>query len=602
MRREEGTRRAATEIAFALVAGVVFLYLQLLGHDFVRFDDFGYIVDNPEVRDGLTWHGVRWAFTSFHMANWHPLTWVSHMADCELFGLAPGGHHLVSVVIHGVNAALLFLALRLMTASVAPSFTVAALFAFHPLRVESVAWASERKDVLAGLFFMLALLAYAHYARRPTPARYVLVFTALALGLMAKPMLVTLPLVLLLLDLWPLGRLGARGPAGRAALRAALLEKLPLLALCVASAAITVVAQHRGGAVVELAAVPLPGRVANALVASVTYLSKTVWPARLAFYYPYPAPGPGVAAALAIAGVLGAMALASVTFLAAMQAGRRPYLLVGWLWYLIMLLPVIGLVQVGHQSMADRYTYLPLIGITIAVVWSAAEVAARRPSLRRPLVAAGTVIVVLLSAATWLQARHWRDSRALFEHALAVTHDNYFVHNNLGNLLAREGDLEGAAAQFEQALSIRPDFTEAMNNLGSVAARAGDHDRARSLYEQAIALRPDYAKAHYNLALSLEALGRLDQAEHHYLLAMQHDANLFEAHERLGDLAARRGDFREAVSRFRAAIEGNPDLDEAACQLASILATCPDPAIRDDDQARRWAERCERRRAEPPRP
>jgi len=548
MSREERSSRVAVLIALALVAGVVVLYGQLAGHDFVRFDDFGYIVDNPNVRDGLTWQGVRWAFTSFHMANWHPLTWISHMADCEMFGLDPGGHHLTSAVIHGINAALLFLALRLMTGRVWPSVAVAALFAVHPLRVESVAWASERKDVLAGLFFMLGLLAHTHYARRPGPARYALVVSALALGLMAKPMLVTLPLVLLLLDYWPLGRMTTRGSAGGLpALRGAVLEKIPLLALCAASAAITVVAQRGGGAVIELDAIPVHVRVANALVAGVTYIGKTLWPANLAFYYPYPTPGPGVSAAFAVAALCGAIALVAVSVLVAMQARRRPYLLTGWLWYVVTLLPVIGLVQVGNQSMADRYTYLPVIGIALAVVWAAAEFAERWPAARLPLAATGAGIVVLLSAATWREARHWRDSRALFEHALSVTSGNYFVHNNLGNLLAREGDLPGAAAQFGQALAIRPDFTEALNNLGSVAARAGRHDRALAIYERAIALRPDYAKAHYNLGLSLEALDRLEEAEDHYRLALQRDPSLIEARERLAELAAGRGDLPRAL-------------------------------------------------------
>lgn len=536
MSRHSSSSHLPVPIALSLFVVVLLTYARVATHGFVRFDDFDYIVDNPQVREGWSLEGLRWAFTTFHMANWHPLTWLSHMTDGQMFGVAPWGHHLVNVGLHGANAVVLFLALRLMTSATWPSAFVAAVFALHPLRVESVAWASERKDVLAGLFWMLTLLTYARYARKPGLARYLATAGCLALGLMAKPMLVSLPIVLLVLDVWPLGRL--RGAAQESRVRV-VIEKIPLLALCGAAAALTIAAQRGGGAVESLDVLPLSVRVANATVASVAYLWKTAWPVNLAFYYPHPAlADPNGAAVLLREGVGAAVALGALTALAVWQARRRPFLLAGWLWYAITLVPVIGIVQVGNQAMADRYTYLPTIGVVVAGTWLAAELATRSALARRGIVAVASVVVVLLAVATWRQTETWRDTRAMLDRALAATANNYVAHNNLGNLLAREGDLAGAAAEYERALAIRTEFPEALNNLGIVYARTGRDIEAVDLYQRALALRPSYVKAHYNLGLSLERLGRVSEARRHYQRAIEIAPDLVEAREGLERTAA----------------------------------------------------------------
>ena len=576
---------------------VLLPYGQVWQHEFVRFDDYEYIVENPIVREGLSWEGTKWALTTYHQANWHPLTWLSHMVDCQLFGLEPGWHHIINVMFHALNAVLLFVCLRFMTKAFWPSLLVAALFAVHPLRVESVAWAAERKDVLAGLFWMLTMLAYGRYARRPRLGRYALVFVCLGLGLMAKPMLVTLPFVLLLLDIWPLGRLDLTGRRSVAAARALVLlrEKLPLMALAAASSLVTWLAQQSGGAFEKLEGLSLSSRFANALVAYVAYLWKTVWPRDLAFYYPHPAIVSTDPLSSLIGPAVGAgLLLALLTFLVSRSATRRPYLVVGWLWYLGTLLPVIGLFQVGNQSMADRYAYLPLVGIYILVAWGARDLTARWRRGRFVLAIPFLVLLPILSAVTWVQVGYWRNSLTLFQHALDATTDNYVAHNNLGNVFTRQGDLGQAAAHYEQALRIKPDLPEAQNNLGNALVGQGDPARAVAHYEEAIRLRPEYDTAHYNLGIALEAQGKLVQAMAHYERALRINPELAEAHDRLADMLAKRGDAHEAVSHYRQAVRLKPGLLHAAISLAWLLATSNDSSLRDGSEAVRWAEHCAR--------
>ncbi|MDX2166671.1 MAG: hypothetical protein SF182_06390, partial [Deltaproteobacteria bacterium] len=419
-----GRRRRAL-VCVALIASIVALYAPVREHDFVNYDDPEYVLENTPVRAGVTPAGILWAFTHFHSANWHPLTWISHMVDCRVFGLDAGAHLMVNVALHALAAALLFLFLERATGAFWRSAFVAALFAVHPLRVESVAWVSERKDVLAALFWMLTLHAYAWHARAPSGRRMALVTAAFAGGLLAKPMLVTLPFVLLLLDLWPLDRPRTR---------ALLLEKMPLFALVLASCAVTIAAQYTAGAMVAL----VPGfgvsyRVQNAIVSYATYLGQTVWPTDLAVFYPPRTPVPPAEVALSAAVLL------AISGLVARHGARRPYLPLGWLWYLGVLVPVIGLVWVGEQARADRFTYLPQIGIGIIVAWGVNDLLARWPRRAWVLAPAATALLLAWAAATRVQIGYWRNTQTLFEHALAVTRDNHVVHANLGAELARLG-------------------------------------------------------------------------------------------------------------------------------------------------------------------
>ena len=437
-----------------------------------EYDDDEYILKNPRVRAGLTTAGAAWAFTSVgYAANWHPLTWLSHMADVELFGLEPRWHHLVSVLIHGANTALLFLLLRALTGRGLRSAFVAALFALHPLHVQSVAWAAERKDVLSTLFFFLTAGAYLRYLRRPGPLRYAALPAAYVLGLLAKPMLVSLPLVLLLLDFWPLGRLRATGAGGnrrRPPVAPLLLEKLPLALLAAGSAALTLVAQQRAGGVSTLEQLPFAARAGNAAVALLQYVGLMLWPAKLAVLYPHPGLNlplwQAAGAALLVAGATAA---------AVLLARRFPWGLTGWAWYLVTLGPVIGIVQVGTQAVADRYTYVPLVGLFLAASWGAAGFAASRRIPRALLAAPALLLLALLAALTARETRHWENGVALFSRAVAVTRDNPVARVNLGNALARSGRKKEAAAQYAEALRLSPSYPEAHANLGRVLAETG---------------------------------------------------------------------------------------------------------------------------------
>jgi tetratricopeptide (TPR) repeat protein len=472
--------RLKIALAVSLCALTVVVFLPMLDHAWLNYDDDIYITDNPDLLRGLTRDGVAWAFSTFHGANWFPLTRLSWMLDYEIYGLDPAGFHATGLALHALNGLLLFLALSQLTGNATRSAFVAAVFAVHPLHVESVAWAAARKDPLSGLFWMLALLCYAHAARRePRAARMLPVFACLGLGLMAKPVLVTLPFALLLLDEWPLGRLRrADAPErwdprriGRAAL-----EKLPLFALAAAASAITVAAQRSGGTVAALDQVPIDMRVGNALVAYVTYLGKALWPSQLAIFYPHPGDAlPRHQIALAAAFLIGATALVTA------WARRRPYLLVGWFWYLGTLVPVIGLVQVGSQAMADRYMYLPLIGLSIAVAWGIPELLPDWRWKRAGLALVASAAIAGLGVSAARQLHHWRDSEALFQHALQVTRDNHVAHAFLGSALLEQGRTEAAIDHYSEAIRLRPDFLNAANNLAWLLA-TGESETLRNPY------------------------------------------------------------------------------------------------------------------------
>jgi Tfp pilus assembly protein PilF len=469
------------------------VYWPLRNSYFINYSDPFYVTDNSHVTEGLSTSSARWALTTTYRNNWHPLTWLSLQLDDELYGLNPHGYHLTNLLLHTVNVILLFWVLRRMTGAVGPSALAAALFAIHPLHVESVAWVAERKDVLSTLFWMLTLWAYLRYVERPGVGRYACVALALALGLMAKPMLVTLPFVLLLLDFWPLRRFTSPWPRR---FRSLVAEKMPLFALVGASCVITLIARGSDGAIRTLEEFPLSSRAANAVVACVTYLVQTVWPRDLALFYPY------VDLSWSDWRVWGACVfLVGVTIGTIRQAGRRPFLLVGWLWYLGTLVPVIGLVQVGDQAHADRYTYVPLIGVFVIVAWSVAELAARGERSRRLALACTAVALVGCAVLTWMQVGYWRNSESLWSHTVAVTGPNAEAHFSLGAAYRDQGKLERAAEEFRLTLAINPNYALARPNLGWVLFALRKFDEARPEIDRVLQTYPDDADAHFQLGV-----------------------------------------------------------------------------------------------------
>ena len=558
-------------LVLALLAAVTSaVFAGVLGHGWTLFDDPRYVFDNPRINRGWRLDQALWFLVQPHGENWHPLTSWSHMLDVQWFGLAPAGHHATSLLFHALNAALLAWVLFGLTGAWWRSVLVAALFALHPLRVESVAWISERKDVLSGLFFLLTLEAYRRWVARPDRLRRALLIVTFALGLMSKPMLVTLPFLLVLLDIWPLGRLKGmpRNPAFRAParpLRGLIAEKWPLLALSVASAVITFFVQRRGGAVVSAVLVGPARRLSNALIAYGRYVEKTFWPHDLAVLYPYRLE---LDAALT-AGSAAALVTATTVFL--WQARRRPYLAVGWLWYLGMLVPVIGLIQVGSQSYADRYTYLPTIGLMVALVWFVGElVADSRPGR---FVASGAFALALagLSIVTMRQVPVWKDTSTLFGHALAVTSANWVAHEKLGEALLQEGKIPQAIAQLEEALRIHPTCADAHNNLGIILGMQGRREEALEHFRTA-QRRMNTAEVHHNLAYALANLGRVDEAIPEYEAALRLDPDRYLTLVMLSKILGARGRFAEAGGYLQHALELDPtDLETRRLFAVTLL-------------------------------
>jgi len=565
-----GSRRGRWLAAGLLLVATALLFARAGGYPFIYFDDNRYLTENPQVRAGLTWEGVAWAFTTLQVSNWHPLTWLSHMLDVELFGLDAGAHHLVNVALHALNAAILFLVLARMTGAAGRSLVVAALFAVHPLHVESVAWIAERKDVLSTLLGLLALGAWVAYARRPSAGRYLLVALLFAASLMAKPMWVTLPCLLLLLDFWPMQRLEGSSldpdpeppPVPRFPLRRLLLEKLPLLALSVASSAVTVVAQQRGGAVADLQ-LGLGARLGNAVVSYASYLLKTFWPSPLAVFYPHPKDG------LAAWQVAGALALVvAVTAVAVWQARRIPWLAVGWFWFLGTLVPVIGIVQVGAQAMADRYTYLPAIGLFLAVAWLGHRLARERHAAKAA--AAAATGLVALSAATWSQLGLWSDHEVLFEHALAVTPDNALAHGVLSQGLRNQGKLEKALLHAREAARLDPGSARHWQNLGVSLRDLRLHAEARDAFLRAIELDPGYAIAWANLGQAELDLGNLPGAMAAAGEAMRLAPREAQGHYVVGLVQLATGQLDGAARSLGEAVRLKPDYVAAWTQLAIL--------------------------------
>ncbi len=580
-----------TVCVFLLLA-VGLVFGQSLRHEFVNYDYDGYVYQTPQISGGLSVAGIVWVFSHRHVGNWHPLTGLSHMLDCQFYGLSAGGHHLTNALLHAATAVVLFLVLWQMTGGFWPSALVATIFAVHPLRVESVAWVSERKDVLSGLCFVLTLAAYVRYVRRPfSLGRYLLVVALFALGLMAKPMLVTLPLVLLLLDYWPLGRFagslcggltphpdqkGASG-GGTNVAEADLgrflspgrlvVEKLPLLLLTAISCVITVWAQ--GTAVIPVGHLQFWQRACNALVSYATYLGQFVCPQELAALYPHPG------ANLPIWKVVGAGALLAGISAAALAGWRRrPYLVVGWLWYLGILAPVIGVTQTGLQARADRFTYLPQIGLYVALVWGAVDVCRSWPYRRWLYSATATLVLVAVMVCAWRQTSFWHDSQTLWSHALECTSRNAVAHNNLGCAFASRGQFDAAMLQFRRVLEFDPDDAEAHNNLGSALASRGQFDAAAVQFQRVLAIKPDDAGAHNSLGKALACLGQIDEAAAHYRRALEIQPDDADAHNNLGIALAASGRFAEAIAHYRKALETWPDYPDASYHLGIALANC----------------------------
>ena len=635
MPERKDSRRPVIGVCVFLVAITFAVFGQTLRHEFVNYDDGMYVYENPVVTRGLTLKGIEWVFTHIVLSNWHPVTMMSHMLDCQLYGLNAGGHHLTNVLLHTGSVLLLFLVLRRLTGFLWRSAFVAAVFAIHPLHVESVAWVAERKDVLSAFFFLLTIWAYARYVEKQSrvegrassagggslaldPRRwtldYCLVLLFFALGLMSKPMVVTLPFVLLLLDYWPLNRLSGFTPKVLFRLVA---EKIPLLALSGAACVATMVAQKE-----IIMPEPVALRIGNAVVSYVIYLRQMVWPTGLAVLYPYPRALPGWEIALT-AGLLAA--ISAGVFLGRQ---RRPYLLMGWLWYLGMLVPAIGLVQSGLRAHADRYTYQPQIGLYFALTWWVADLSVGWRHRREVLGAGCLIILAALIFSACTQTMYWRNSESLWTHTLACTSDNDVAHNdlgyalfqkgrmdeailhfqtalrikpdyalacyNLGNALLQKGRRDEAMIRFQEALQIKPDYAEAHDNLGNLLLQNGRVDEAMVHYQKALQIKPDSAEAHNNLGNALFQKGRVDEAIAQCLAALQIKPDYADAHDNLGNLLLQKGNADEAIAQFKQALEIKPGFPEALNNLAWVLATSSQGLLRNGGQAVELAERANR--------
>ncbi len=584
-------------ICIFLTVATLMVFWRVNHCDFTNYDDPYYVTKNEHVQSGITMEGIQWAFTTVHVENWHPLTWISHMLDVHLFGLQPQWHHLTNLLFHIANTLLLFFVLHRMTKAHWESAFVAALFALHPLHVESVAWVAERKDVLSAFFWMLTMGAYCYYVERPKLQRYLIVVVFFALGLMSKPMLVTLPFVLLLLDYWPLkrfeqkksdqkaepaknkpvsgdkqkGKSKKRHPLREevkkekpadskfqwALFRPLLWEKIPLLALAALSSIVTYIVQQKGGAVASFEIIPLSVRIANAFVSYITYIGKTLWPDDLAVLYPYPALLPAWQ-------VLGtALLLMAVTVTVIWKIRRFPYLAVGWLWYAGTLVPVIGIVQVGLQARADRYTYLPLIGLFIMATWGISELSKNWRYRKEVLFASSTAALVCLSIVTWAQVSYWQNSITLFEHALKVTDNNYTAYYNAGTAYADLGNYRQAIGDYDKVIEINPKYAEAYNNRGNASALIGNYRQAIGDYDKVIKINSNDEKAYNNRGNAYLLLGNNRHAIEDYDKAIEISPKYTEAYSNRGHAYSNLGNYRQAIEDFDKAIEINPNDEKA---------------------------------------
>lgn len=565
--RGRANRRDAC-VAGCLLFLVLAVYAPVRHFDFINIDDPTYVTRNHHVTGGLTKDNVRWAFTATEGANWFPLTWISMMADVQLFGAGAGPQHVTNVLIHAASTLLLFWLMKRMTGATFPSAAVAFLFAVHPQHVESVAWVTERKDVLSALFWMLALCSYLRYAPHRKPGPYLLTLLFYCLGLMAKPMVVTLPLILVLLDVWPLGRVSVETPRAiftRQSVRTLIWEKLPFFALAIAMSAVTYYAQTQAGAVRSLDASPLGLRLGNAVNSAAVYIAKTVWPSRLAVFYPMGAGPP--AWQIIVSGLV----LLGLTILVLLTLRTRPYLAVGWFWYLIAILPVIGILQVGEQARADRYTYLPGIGLSIMLAFAVADAWRRWPKTRPAWVAlccaAGLALVVL----TAKQLSYWENSLTLFRHANEVTEDNYIAHGCLGEALRAEGRYDEALAEYRKALAINPRYVAALINFGVVLGLVGRIEEAIVPLQSAVRLQHGDVAARNGLGLALALEGHLNEALEQFEIAVLLDPDSVDAHISLGRTQGNLGRLDQAIAEFSEALRLQPNSEEARTNLQKAM-------------------------------
>ena len=560
-------------ICILLAAGTLAVYWPVLKYDFVKYDDDKYLTENPRIEAGITSESLIDAFIKPHYSMWHPLTTLSYLLDYELFGFSASWFHGVNLLFHMASVLLLFWVLQWATGAIWPSAFVAAIFALHPLQVESVAWIAERKNVLSGFFSVLTIGTYVLYARRPGIARYLLVFFIFGLCIMTKPMVVTLPFVLLLLDYWPLERLnpGAGEKTQITDIRVSsgrlIAEKIPLFFLIGVLSVITFAAQKGGGVMSSLEKLSLSARTTNALNSYITYIAKMVWPTNLAVFYPHPGGNYSV-----VKVVVFAVLLVLLTILFVFILYRRKYLAVGWFWYIGTLIPVIGLVQVGAQARADRYMYMSMIGLLFIFAWTAAELVQKWPGLRVVTSIIAVVIVAAFAVVTRKQLIHWKDSAALFRHAVEATSNNAVMHNNLANVLNEQGKTDEAIRHFQRSLQIKPNSPEVHNNIGNALTRLGRNDKAFKHYKEAIRLKPEFAVAHYNLGLTFYRNKQFDDAISAYQKAVDLKPNYADAWNNLGMAQAEVGDFEQAVTSYRQAIKIKPDFVVAHGRLGLALA------------------------------
>jgi len=587
-------------IYLLLILTILVTYWQVKDFNFVSYDDELYVTENSQVQAGISVDGTIWAFTTFRAGNWHPLTWLSHMLDCELYGLNPMGHHWTNLLFHITNTLLLFFMFQKMTGSMWRSAFVAALFALHPLHVESVAWVAERKDVLSTFFGMLTILAYIRYVKKRNFFRYSLIFILLSLGLMAKPMLVTMPFVLLLLDFWPLERLKYYSPNQSSKLFSLIYEKIPLFIPVTISSVLTILAQKEVGALYSIEVLPITTRIANALISYNSYIFKTIWPQSLAVFYPHTL---GIMSLWNV--LLAAFAIAGISFFSIRLLKQHPYVAIGWFWYLGTLVPVIGLIQVGSQGMADRYTYIPLIGLFIIVVWGMPDLLKKSHSNKIILTVFAIILIFVFSTRSYFQIRHWENSATVFKNAIQTTKNNWLAHRELGLALMRKGKLDEAVFYYKKALQIRPKYLTALDNLGmtlhqlgrfeealfyyskalkiypndsgihnntaNVLTALGKLEEAIKHYRKAILITPDFAEPHYNLANILIIQKKIDEAVFHYESAIKKDSEYSDAYYSLGCILLRQKKFKEALVNFIQVIKINPDYKQAYNQIGIIL-------------------------------
>ena len=559
-----------TALTCALLALVTLaVYWRVKDNEFINFDDNIYITENAPVLGGLTWTDVKWAFTTGHTGYPHPLTWLTHQFDYQVYKDWAGGHHLTSVAFHVANALLLLLFLWRTTRLIWPSAFVGAVFALHPLHVESVAWVAERKDLLCGFFFFLTLHAYVSYAKKKSLYCYVLALLFFAAGLLSKPMIVTLPFVLLLIDVWPLGRVkfGASKDnriSTRMVIRL-IAEKVPFLLLAIVWSVITLIVQKEGGGLARMETVDAATRIATAIVSYAIYVWKTFWPDNLALFYPYSRHLPWLAVLAAVT------VLVAISAICIRRRNSSPFLLFGWLWFLGMLVPVIGILQIGGQARADRYTYLPQTGLIIALTWTALNLSRSWPHRRALLTGTAAIVLAVLAWRTWDRTAVWQDSESVWRETLAATRPNYTAHVQLCDALLRQGRIDEAIAEAEMAVRLQPNGVEGHSNLAIALSKKGDTENALSQWQRALDLKPNRPKLHYNIATILAEAGRLDEAISHYEQELQIQPEFAEGHNNLGSALLRKGRLDDALVHFEKALAANPRLAKPRYNAATVL-------------------------------